>query len=141
VPEATFRHTATTAASRADVLASLESADTWRGIGPIDRVWDEVHDGHSLAGFRWSARAAGRSWEGRARRIAAPEGAMALDLDSPEMAGTITVTAATNGDGTDLEVALMARSKGALAGMFWGVISDALRRGLPDQVEAFAEGL
>ncbi len=37
-----------------------------------------------------------------------------------------------------MTVTLAAQSKGMLAGMFWGVVADALRRGLERQVEAFA---
>ena len=115
-----------------------QDPETWKGVGPIDDVWDATHDDDLLASFRWSARAAGRSWEGTAARVAdthAPS--MSLVLDSPEVAGRITIDLAANGEGTDLTVTLVARSKGLLAGMFWGVISDALGSGLPGQVDEF----
>ncbi len=141
MPADTFSHTATSAAPAAAILDALERAETWRGIGPIDQVWEEHHDGGTLASFRWQARAAGRSWEGTATRVDAPGDSVRFALDSSEVSGTITVHTAPGDTGTEIAVGLEARSKGMLAGMFWGVISDALRRGLPDQVEAFASGL
>ena len=54
------------------------------------------------------------------------------------LAGTITVTLVPDGDTTVMTVTLTARSRGLLAGMFWGVVSDALERGLPRQVDQFA---
>ena len=39
-----------------------------------------------------------------------------------------------------MTVTLTARSRSLLAGMFWGVVSDALERGLPRQVDRFAAG-
>jgi hypothetical protein len=139
VPSATFSHTAPLTASPDDVYAALQHPDTWKGVGPIDDVWDAALSDDRLASFRWSARAAGRDWTGSARRVGevAPPG-MALALDSPEVAGRIDIGLSANGSGTDLTVTLTARSKGLLAGMFWGVISDALGSGLPRQVEEFA---
>jgi hypothetical protein len=141
MPADTFSHRATSGSSPDEVLAALERADTWRGIGPIDEVWDERHDGETLGSFSWQARAAGRSWEGTAKRLDAPDDSVRFALDSPEVTGVITVHAVPLDTGAEIFVELQARSKGMLAGMFWGVISDVLRRGLPDQVEAFASGL
>lgn len=138
MPSDTFSHTTTATASLDDIYAALQDPATWRGVGPIDDVWDATHDDDSLASFRWSARAAGRSWEGTAERISdAHAPSMALLLDSPEIAGRITIDLAANGAGTDLTVTLLTQSKGLLAGMFWGVIADALRSGLPRQVDEF----
>lgn len=141
MPADTFSHTAVAGLAPAEVLAVLERAETWRGIGPIDEVWDEHHDGETLDSFKWQARAAGRSWEGTAERLEAPDHSVRFSLESSEVTGVIAVHAATLGTGSEISVVLEARSKGMLAAMFWGVISDVMRRGLPEQVEAFASGL
>jgi hypothetical protein len=64
---------------------------------------------------------------------------MTLDLDSSEIEGALTVSYGSDGSGTALTVDLFAQSKGVLAGMFWGVVADAMRRGLPAQIEAFGQ--
>ena len=66
MPSDSFSHTTTVSASPDAVYSSLQDPDTWKGIGPIDEVWDATHDDGRLASFRWSARAAGRSWAGNA---------------------------------------------------------------------------
>lgn len=140
MPSDTFSHTVTVAASPESVAAALQVASTWKGIGPIDDVWDATHEGSDLTGFSWSARAAGKSWEGTATRGEETKpGTMTLDLDSSEIAGALTVSYAPDDRGTALTVALFAESKGVLAGMFWGVVADALRRGLPNQIEEFGK--
>lgn len=142
MPSDTFSHSTTVSSPADAVITALQDPETWKGIGPIDSVWDARHDDGALSSFRWSARAAGRSWEGTATRRPPRDGAaMTLGLDSPEVGGEISVALSPNGDGTVLTVTMVARSKGLLAGMFWGVISDALRSGLPAQVEEFGAGL
>jgi len=138
MPSDTFSHTVKVDAPPESVAKDLQVAATWKGIGPIDEVWDATHDGANLTGFRWSARAAGKSWEGTATRTDDKKtGTMTLDLDSSEIAGALTVSYVPVDGGTALTVDLFARSKGVLAGMFWGVVADALRSGLPTQIEAF----
>lgn len=140
MPSDRFSHTVTVEATPEAIYAALQQPDTWKGIGPIDDVWDATHDDDRLTGFRWTARAAGKSWKGTARRAAErASGAMTLDLDSSEIAGSITVLLEPNEYTTALTVELAVRSKGLLAGMFWGVVTDALRKGLPGQVETFGE--
>ena len=68
MPSDTFSHTVTVSATPESIYSALQHPDTWRGIGPIDDVWDATHEGDRLAGFKWSTRAAGKSWEGTARR-------------------------------------------------------------------------
>ncbi len=140
MPSDTFSHTTSVAAAPATIYSALQDPDTWRGIGPIDEVWDAIHDHNMLTGFRWSTRAAGKSWTGSATRSAfVPGDSITLDLDSSEIAGTIKVELAPVADGTRLTVTMLVRSKGFLAGMFWSVISDALREGLAGQVESFGD--
>jgi len=138
VPSDTFTHTTNVTAAPDDVYAALQDPETWQGVGPIDSVWEAVSDEGRLSSFRWSATAAGRSWEGSASRVdGVKPPSMGLALDSPEIAGRITIGLSTNGSGTDLTVTLVARSKGLLAGMFWGVIADALGSGFSGQVDEF----
>lgn len=123
------------------MVEALESAETWKGIGPIDEVWDAHHENGRLQGFSWSARAAGRTWNGTAHRLDTDAESLALGLEASEVGGRITVAVTPTTDGTEIGVRLDAHSRGMLAGMFWGVIADALRTGLPGQVEAFARSL
>lgn len=140
MPSDTFTHTTTVAAGPDAIDAALQDPATWEGLGPIDEVWDATHDGTTLMSFRWRARAAGRTWDGTALRTAGEVArSVTLDLDSPEIGGAITIDIAPAGDGSELTVTLYARSKGFLAGMFWGVVSDAIGTGLPRQVDEFGE--
>ena len=135
----TFSHTVAIAAPPARVWAALQRAETWKNIGPIEEVWDATHDDEgSLTGYRWSAHAAGRMWNGHARTTESErEKRLRLTLDSPEIHGTIDVE--INGD--EITVSMDAAPKGLLATMFWGTVRAALERGLPAQVEAFAAAL
>lgn len=138
MPSDRFTHTTRVPADLATITSSLHDADTWRGIGPIDEIWDASHEGAHLASFRWSARAAGKSWKGTAEAVeGAPGDAITLRLKSPEVSGTLAVTLDGSEDGTLLTVTLDARSTGVLAGMFWAVIADTLRGGFARQVEEF----
>jgi carbon monoxide dehydrogenase subunit G len=141
VPADTFTHTTAASASPTSIWEALQDPETWKGIGPIDDVWAAQHgpDG-ALTGFSWRAHAAGRAWEGTATRspLAATD-SMTLNLDSAEIDGTITVDIAGTGSTSVLTVTMHARSKGFLAGMFWGVIATAMRTGLAAQVDRFGE--
>ncbi|MEE8497286.1 MAG: SRPBCC family protein [Acidimicrobiia bacterium] len=140
MPSDTFSHTVTVSATPESIYSALQRPETWKGIGPIEDVWDATHEGDMLVGFKWSARAAGKSWEGTARRgTDRAAGEMTLNLDSSEIAGTIAVTLQPDEDSTALTIKLSVRSKGLLAGMFWGVVADTLRKGMPAQVEVFSK--
>ena len=139
MPSDTFSHTVTITKDPVVVIAALEEVETWKGLGPIDKVWDERVEKDRLTGFRWSARAAGRTFDGTADRVGDPgNGSMQLDLSSSDVTGTITVDVAPDSSGSTMTVAMTVRSNSLMAGVFWGPISDALRTGLPDQVESFA---
>ena len=135
----TFSHTVAIAASPSDVWTALQRAETWKNIGPIEEVWDAAHDDAGLlTGYRWSAHAAGRTWNGRARTTESePEERFRLTLDSSEIHGAISVDIEVG----EITVSMEAAPKGLLATMFWGTIRGALERGLPAQVEAFAAAL
>jgi carbon monoxide dehydrogenase subunit G len=139
MPADTYQHTTSVSAPPEAVWDALQHADAWAGIGPIDDVWDSEHDPDgTLAGYRWSANAAGRSWKGTARRTDASRPArMSLKLETDEMRGTITTDLVSGPAGTELTVTLRAEATGMLATLFWGVISSAIGRGFSRQVEAF----
>jgi hypothetical protein len=139
MPSETFCHSVHISTDPATVIAALERADTWKGLGPIEDVWDAKVEDNRLIGFQWSAKAAGKTWKGTADRAGEPgAGPLQLDLDSSDLAATITVDIAADGSGSNMTVEMTARSKSFMARTFWGVISGALRTGLPGQVEAFA---
>ena len=121
------------------IWTALQAAETWVGFGLMDAVTGAVvHEGR-LVSFDWTATAGGSRHRGTATvGESIPGEHMVLELDSSEIAGTITVTLVPDGDTTAMTVTLTARSRGLLAGMFWGVVSDALERGLPRQVDQFA---
>ena len=139
MPSDTFSHSAIANATSESVHAALQLSETWKGIGLIDEVWEATHEGADLVGFKWRARAAGKSWDGTAKRVGdGSDNDVNFKLDSSEITGSIAVSLQTEGELTAITVTLFAQSKGFLAGMFWGVVADALRKGLPAQVEAFS---
>lgn len=142
MPPDRFTHTVDVPVSPKVVWRALQLPATWKGIGPIDEVWDATHDpDDTLTGYRWSARAAGRHWEGTARRTAMePGSSLRLALDSTEITGAIEVTIAP-GASARVTVTLEAAPRGMLATLFWGVVGEALRRGITTQVEEFAARL
>lgn len=128
--------------SRRRVWQALQEPETWAGLGPITAVWDaEMSDDGHLAGFSWSADGP-RKIEGTATTLQAlaPE-LMVMSLDATEIVGTLTTELQPDGRGTMLTVVLSVEAKGMLATLFFGVISEALGRGLPGQVDGFAAGL
>jgi len=124
---------------------SLQDAETWADIGPVERVWDPVNaTSGALESYRWSATVAGKEYRGTAKTVAADPGSlMKLALDGGEVAGVLTTRLNANEDPshTTVEVVLEVSSRGALSAMFFPLIADAISRGLPDQVEQFAARL
>ena len=139
MPESTFAHTAHAGATPAEIWIALQDAETWLGLGVMDSVFNAVVEDGRLTSFDWTAAAAGTRHRGRSRTIdAVPGQLMVLALDSAEVAGEIAVALAAEAEGTALTVTLTARSRGLIAGMFWGKISEALGDGLVEQVDGFA---
>jgi hypothetical protein len=67
---------------------------------------------------------------------------MTLDLDAREVAGTLEAHLAPNGNGTTIvTVTLEVVSRGTLSTLFFPVVSEAVARGLPSQVDEFAASL
>jgi len=141
MPRASFTHQVTVPRSADEIWEQLQVAETWSNIGPVEDVWDAEHaeDGQ-LQRYRWSTTVGPRSYRGRAKVVASePAHLMRLDLDATEVVGTLTTRLSQNGtDATQLEVTLEIESRGTLSTLFFPVVSDAVGRGLPRQVEEFA---
>jgi hypothetical protein len=142
MPEASFSHSATVLSPRRDVWTRLQAADTWSSIGPVEQVWDPAHDEHgNLVAYRWSTTVGPRRYEGKAKRIDghAPDH-MSLALDAGELTGVLTAKLdALSERETQITIDLSVQPRGMLSTMFFGVITDVVGRGLPSQVEHFAE--
>jgi len=143
MPISTFQHSATATASPAAVWEAIQEAETWAGIGPIEKVWDAEHgeDG-SLQAYKWSANAAGRTWEGTGRVTAAVAGeSMEMAVATREIRGTVTITLEPAGDSTGVTVQLQVEPAGMLATLFWGAVRETIGSDFNRQVEEFAAGL
>ena len=143
MPSTSASHTVTIPRTSDALWVVLQRAETWANIGPVDRVWDPVHsaDGQ-LASYRWSAQVVGKEYLGTANIVdsVAPS-LMKLELDGGEVTGFLTATLTEHERGTDVQVVLDVSSRGAMSAMFFPVIADAIRKGLPQQVDAFATRL
>lgn len=143
VPEATFTHTASIAQPEDEVWSYLQTSDAWAQIGPLQDVWDAVHEGDELKSYRWRTTVGPTRYDGTAVVVAAarPE-LMRLDLDAGEVAGSLETRLSANGDGTtQIAVTLTVVSRGMLSTLFFPVVSEAIGRGLPEQVDRFARSL
>jgi hypothetical protein len=144
MPRATFTHQANADAGIEDVWASLQLAETWADIGPVEHVSDEVvgPDG-LLESFRWSTSVAAKRYPGTAQVVSSEVGEhMTLELDAREVAGTLETHLSANGQGTTVvTVTLEVVSRGTLSTLFFPVVSETIAKGLPAQVDRFAESL
>lgn len=143
MPRATYTHEETTQRSIADVWLRLQEVDTWSNIGPVEHVWDPVHDeAGQLVSYRWSASVGPTTYRGHAKVVdATPEQLMVLDLDGGEIGGVLTTRLSQNGNGSHIAVTLSIVSKGTLATLFFPIVSEAVGRGLPEQVRRFVAHL
>jgi carbon monoxide dehydrogenase subunit G len=143
MPAASFQHSVSIAAPIEMVWDALMRADTWENIGPVDRVWDPVHDGDGiLTGYRWSTQVGGKRFEGIAESVFhdAPH-RYVIDLDTGEVAGRIEIAMTGGNPATELTVTLDLRTKGVLSSMFFPLIRDAIGSGFPQQIEGFARSI
>lgn len=142
MPRASFSHNVALTAPPQSVWAALQDAATWSGIGPVDDVWDAVHDNDGvLESFQWSAHVGPTKYKGTAQvAVAAAPHHMKLHLESTELTGALIADIDEDGD-RQLIVTLEVASKGSLATLFFPIIAEAIGRGLPQQVEDFAAGL
>ena len=84
-----------------------------------------------------------KRYPGTARVATAEVGErMRLELDAREVAGTLETHLSANGRGsTVVTVTLEVISRGTLSTLFFPVVSEAIAKGLPAQVDRFAAGL
>jgi hypothetical protein len=126
-----------------EVWDRLQDVETWSNIGPVEHVWDPVHDdAGQLVSYRWSASVGPTTYRGRARVAeAAVCELLVLDLDGGEIGGRLATRLSENGDGSRITVTLTIVSKGTLSALFFPIVSDAVRKGLPEQVKRFVDHL
>ena len=142
MPNAQFDHRVLIPVTPANVWAALQEARTWADLGPVDKVWDATHEEGVLSSYRWSAQAGPRRVAGTARtRQAVKPHLMVMELDAGEFNGLLTTELEPEAGATALSVVLSMEANGFLSVMFFGVIKDTIGKGLPVQVEAFAEKL
>ena len=117
----------------------MQRPETWAGLGPIERVWDPSWENDILCSFQWHAQAGPRKVDGRATtRQALVEELMVIDLQGGGFNGLLTTELRENGDGTDAHVVLTIATDDILLSLVFGVVSDVIKRGLPEQVEQLA---
>jgi len=140
MPSASFSHAASVSTPADAIWDRLQAVDSWSNIGPLDNVWDAVHDGDRLRSYKWRTTVGPTSYDGKAIVISSERPhLMRLDLDAGEMAGSLETRMTENGDGsTKLVVTLEVVARGMLSTLFFPVLSEAVGRGLPQQVEQFA---
>lgn len=144
MPRAIFTHQAVADAAPDEVWKTLQRAETWSNIGPVEHVSDSETDGEgNLTRFRWATTVAAKRYPGIATvRDAEPYERMTLDLDAREVVGHLETHLEPDGDGqTIVTVTLEVVSRGALSTLFFPLVSEAVAKGLPDQVDRFAESL
>jgi len=137
-------HKATAAAPQDDVWTALQRAETWADIGPVENIRDpEVDETGRLCSFRWSASVASKKYPATARVVGATMNErMVLELDAGEVTGCLDARLEPNGDGTTVvTVTLEVISRGTLSTLFFPIVSEAIAKGLPTQVDRFAESL
>lgn len=140
MPSATFAHTAPLATDIDASWTKLQSEDTWAGIGPLSYVSDAVHapDG-TLKSFKWAADLGGKRYPGTARTIEAVEpDRFVLEMDTSEIAGTVTAELTRTGATSAVTVTIAIRTKGMLSAMFFPAIKQAMVSGFPQQVDDLA---
>ena len=139
----TFTHTATFTGPVERAWQALQDASTWGSIGGVDQVHDAHHgpDG-ALLSYAFAATVAGRRYPGSARVVGSrPPDQMVVDIDTSELAGSITVRLHPTAHSGAITVELAVRSKSLLSGMMFPLIAGAIGTGLGANVEAFASRL
>lgn len=137
-----FTHSARTNANPPAAWATLQSGQTWVGIGGVQDITDVVHTGEALRSFGFSVIIAGRPHRGSARvtRSEAPH-LMEIEITSRDLEGSILTRLIPDGDGTLITVTLTIRPRTMLVRLAFGAVAAAIQNGLPRQVEQFAAKL
>jgi hypothetical protein len=144
MPRATFTHQAVAAATPGRVWVKLQEAETWANIGPVEEVSRPETDAEgNLESFAWSTTVAARRYPGTARVVVAePQQRMVLDLDTREVVGSLSTVLTPNGKNTTVvTVTLEVTARGPMSTVFFPLVTQAIARGLPTQVDDFAASL
>jgi carbon monoxide dehydrogenase subunit G len=143
VPQESYSHETTTAATPSEVWSALDRPSTWEGIPGVDRVLDPVVDDQGkLRGFRFESVVAGKRYTGRATPSVRTQGtAMGWAITTPELKGTVTVRVTTNDAMTRVAIDLEVESVGMLASVFFPAIAASIRNGYVETVERFVGSL
>ena len=142
VPSEAFAYTAFANATPQQVWEALQRFETWAGLGGVSQVFDPINDEHGLAGYRFAAEAAGRLYQGQARRVSVRTGeAMTMEIETSEIKGVLDIRIEAWDSGSRLVIELTAHSKGFRAGLLFPIIAAAVGGGLPRNVDAFIASL
>lgn len=123
---------------------ALQQPSVWEEVAGVHHITDPRFDEDGvLRGYRFVVKAGPSTIHGKARTTAVePPSRMTLDIDSSEVVGSITtLLEAVDPTGTLVTVEVAMRPKGLLAQMFYPVVLQAVKSGLPQQVETFATKL
>ncbi len=144
MPKSRFTHRAVAAAPAHTVWQRLQEPATWAALGPVKDVWDPRHDDTgALRSYRWKTVVGPRTYLGSATVVhSEPDRLMELRLDGSEVAGNLTAELTADTDAsTTVTVTLAIESVGVLSTLFFPIVSEAVGRGLPAQVDTFVLSL
>ena len=140
MPKAQFDHRVSIAAPPPAVWHQMQQPDTWAGLGPIERIWDPSWEDGILCSFHWHAQAGPRKVDGVATtRQVLPGELMVIDLQGGGFSGLLTTELSLGTDDhTDAHVVLALATDDMLLSLVFGIVADAIKKGLPEQVEQLA---
>jgi hypothetical protein len=142
VPSETFSYSAIARATPSRLWEALQSVETWAELGGVSEIFDTTHDEHGLAGYRFTAEAGGRRYQGQARRASVRPGEeMSMEIETSEIKGVLDIRIEPWDFGSKLTVELTAHSKGFRAGLLFPIIAAAVGGGLPHNVDTFLDSL
>ena len=136
-----FSHDAIAHVPRVDAWAALQRPDVWEDIAGVQRVTNPRYDSSGvLTGYAFTVQAGPSTFAATAKTTSAsPPERLVLAIDSTEIKGTLTTVLAEHDEAaTRVTVAVEMRAKGFLAQMFYPIVAQTVRTGLPAQVQAFA---
>lgn len=123
--------------------AGLQRPATWATIAGISEITNPVFDeGGNLTAYLFTAAVAGKDYAGKADvRLSSRPTDMVVSISTSEISGQIAANLVPSVDGVRVTINLDLQTRGLLSGMMFPLIANAVRTGLPDQVEQFASRL
>ena len=137
----TFSHQAIAAVPPKAAWSALQRPTVWEEVAGVEHVRNARHDADGLLlGYEFVVRAGPSSFDGTAETIEAlVPTRMHLRISSPEISGSLITSLELVEDAQTLvTVAVEMRANGFLAQMFYPIVAQTVRTGLPAQVQAFA---